>query len=210
MAMPNLRPHVLSASLALLAVVAMGASGCASKPKPAADGKTDSTLSATDEQIFIGDTIEKNYDPNVIIKRAESFFDKEEYAEAVIEYQHFLDLHKVHQLAPYAQFRMGESHFKMIKTIDRDASPVTMALASYNKLLTEFPGSQWETDARDKIRECQTFMAKNALFIGKFYYRREAFLAASSRFVLASLRGSTYDTKYASPLHSLRPCRMTF
>jgi outer membrane protein assembly factor BamD len=174
--------RMFSLSLALLAALAMGAAGgCASKPKPAADGKSD-TLSATDEQIFIGDTIEKNYDPNVIIKRAESFFEKEEYAEAIIEYQHFLDLHRVHQLAPYAQYRLGEGHYMMMKTIDRDASPVTMALAAFNKLLAEFPGSQWEADAREKIRACQTFMAQNALFIGKFYYRREAYLAASHRF----------------------------
>jgi len=175
--------RVLSVSLALLAALAMGAAGgCASKPKPAADGKSDSTLSATDEQIFIGDTIEKNYDPNVIIKRAESFFEKEDYAEAIIEYQHFLDLHKIHQLAPYAQYRLGESHHMMVKTIDRDASPVTMALAAFNKLLAEFPGSQWEADAREKIKSCHTFMAQNALLIGKFYYRREAYLAAAHRF----------------------------
>ena len=175
--------RLLSTSLALLAVLAMSAAGgCASKPKPAADGKSDSTLSATDEQIFIGDTIEKNYDPNVIIKRAESFFEKEDYAEAVIEYQHFLDLHRVHPLAPYAQYRMGESHYMMMKTFDRDASPVTMALATFNKLLAEFPGNQWEADAREKIRACHLHMAQNALFIGKFYYRREAYLAASHRF----------------------------
>ena len=175
--------RLLSVSLALLAALAMSAAGgCASKPKPAADGKPGDTLSSTDEQIFIGDTIEKNYDPNVIIKRAESFFEKEDYAEAIIEYQHFLDLHKIHQLAPYAQYRLGESHYMMVKTFDRDASPVTMALAALNKLLAEFPGSPWEAEAREKIRSCQTFMAQNALFIGKFYYRREAYLASSHRF----------------------------
>jgi outer membrane protein assembly factor BamD len=175
-------PHarVLSVSLALLAAAALSAGvGCASKPKPAAG---EQSLSTTDEQIFIGDTIEKNYDPNVIIKRAESFFEKEDYAEAIIEYQHFLDLHKIHQLAPYAQFRLGESHHMMIKTFDRDASPVSMALGAYNKLLAEFPGSQWETDAKEKIKSCHTFMAQNALFIGKFYFRREAYLAAAHRF----------------------------
>ena len=169
--------------LALLTAVAVSAApGCASKPKPAANGQAGGAPGATDEQIFIGDTIEKNYDPNVIIKRAESFFEKEDYAEAVIEYQHFLDLHKIHQLAPYAQYRMGESHYMMMKTIDRDASPVTMALASFNKLLTDFPGSQWEPEAREKIRACHTHMAQNALFIGKFYFRREAYLAAAHRF----------------------------
>jgi len=177
------RPRRPALFLALLAALAMSAAGgCASKPKPDADGKAAGTLSATDEQIFIGDTIEKNYDPNVIIKRAESFFEKEEYAEAIIEYQHFLDLHKVHQLAPYAQYKLGESHYKMVKTIDRDSSPVTMSLAAFNKLLAEFPGSQWEAEAHGKIRDCQVFMAQNAMFIGKFYVRREAYLAAAHRF----------------------------
>ncbi|MBI5776508.1 MAG: outer membrane protein assembly factor BamD [Nitrospirae bacterium] len=175
-------PRVMSVSLALLAAVAMSTIGCASKPKPAAGEQSADALGSTDEQIFIGDTIEKNYDPNVIIKRAESFFEKEDYAEAIIEYQHFLDLHKIHALAPYAQYRLGESHHMMIKTFDRDASPVTMALAAYNKLLAEFPGSQWEADAREKIKSCQTVMARNALFIGKFYFRREAYLAAAHRF----------------------------
>src|SRR5689334_3209078 len=84
--------------------------GCSSSSKTAKS--SGQPLSGTDEQIFIGDTVEKNYDPNVIMKRAESFFEKEDYAEAIIEYQHFLDLHRVHTLAPYAQFKLAESHFK--------------------------------------------------------------------------------------------------
>ena len=75
--------------------------------------------SSTDEQIFVGDSIEMNYDPNVIMKRAESFFDKESYAEAVVEYKHFLDLHQNHTLAPYAQYKIGVSHYKQYQTVDR-------------------------------------------------------------------------------------------
>jgi len=175
--------HALPVSLALLAALAMSAGGgCAGTPKAVPDDQKAAALSSTDEQIFIGDSIEKNYDPNVIIKRAESFFEKEEYAEAIIEYQHFMDLHKVHPLAPYAQYRLGESHYKMIKTIDRDSSPVKMAQAAYTKLLTDFPGSQWETAAREMIRSCHSFMALNEMFIGKFYVRREAYLASAHRF----------------------------
>ncbi|MGH7259637.1 MAG: outer membrane protein assembly factor BamD [Nitrospiraceae bacterium] len=165
--------------LALFAAFALSAAGgCASKPKPAADGQA---LSETDEQIFVGDTIEKNYDPNVIIKRAESFFDQEDYAEAVVEYQHFMELHRVHQLAPYAQFRLGESHFKMIKTIDRDMTPVMRAREAFEKLLKEYPGSRWDGDAQGMIRACRDYEAQNIMFIAKFYYRREAFFSAAHR-----------------------------
>ena len=168
-----------SQTLFLLALSACVAVGCSSTPKPqAASGK----VSATDEQIFIGDTVEKNYDPNVIMKRAEAFFDKEEYAEAIIEYQHFLDLHRVHTLSSYAQFKLGESNFKMIKTIDRDLDPVRKAMEAYEKLLKDYPGNKYQAEARDRIHACHDVMAQAHYFVGSFYYKKEAYLAAAHRF----------------------------
>jgi outer membrane protein assembly factor BamD len=154
--------------------------GCSKTSKQVkSDGKP---ISGTDEQIFIGDTIEKNYDPNVIMKRAESFFDKEEYPEAVIEYQHFLDLHRVHTLAFYAQYKLAESYFKQIKTVDRDPDPVYKALESFEKLRREYPASRHDADAVERIRDCHNLIAQAYMLVGKFYYRREAYLAAAHRF----------------------------
>ncbi len=136
----------------------------------------------TDAQIFVGDTIEMNYDPNVILKRAESFHEQEGYAEAIVEYQHFLELHRNHILAPYAQYRLALSHFKMIQTIDRDMTPVKRAQEEFRKLIDEFPASQYEAEARVKIKECKGLLAKNHLFVGTFYYKREQYLAAAKRF----------------------------
>ena len=78
---------------------------CSSTPKNQDISKK--ALNSTDEQIFLGDGIKKNYDPNVIMKRGEAFFEKEEYSEAIVEYTHFLDLHRSHILASYAVFRIG-------------------------------------------------------------------------------------------------------
>jgi len=153
---------------------------CSSKPK--ATPSSGQALSGTDEQIFIGDTIEKNYDPNVIMKRAESFFDKEDYPEAIIEYQHFLDLHRVHTLAPYAQFKLAESHYKMFRSVDRDADPVYKAMEAYERLLKDYPGNRYETEAAEKIRACHDLIAQAYFVVGEFYYRREAYLAAAHRF----------------------------
>src|SRR5215216_953862 len=163
------------------AAILLVAVGCSSAPK-ASKNSSGQALSGTDEQIFIGDTIEKNYDPNVIMKRAESFFDKEEYAEAVIEYQHFLELHRVHALAPYAQFKLGESYFKQIKTVDRDPDPVYRAVESYQKLRKDWPSTRWDGDAQERIRNCHNLIAQNYLLVGQFYFRREAYLAAAHRF----------------------------
>jgi outer membrane protein assembly factor BamD len=169
---------VLTSSLMLVSLLAVG---CSSTPKEQAVAGN-KAVGGTDEQIFLGDTIEKNYDPNVIMKRGEAFFDKEEYAEALVEYNHFLELHKTHMLAPYAAFRIGESHFKMAKSIDRDPEPLTKAIAALERMRKDFPGSRYDAQAQQKIQECHDWLAQMHLFVGQFYYRRESYLAAAHRF----------------------------
>ncbi len=161
----------LSLSLAL---------GCSSTPKPSPSAK--GSLSGVDEHIFLDESIEKNYDPHVIMKRAEAFFERKNYPEAVVEYQHFLDMHRAHVLAPYAQFKLGESHHKMAKTIDRDSLPIQNALEAYQRLLVTYPGSKYEIDALVKIRQCHNWLGEVDLFVGRFYLRQEAYLAAAHRF----------------------------
>jgi outer membrane protein assembly factor BamD len=168
---------------ALLASLAMSQgliTGCSSTPKEQSTAKK--AVGGTDEQIFLGDTIEKNYDPNVIMKRGEAFFEKEEYAEALVEYNHFLDLHRTHVLAPYAAFRIGETHFKMAKSIDRDPEPLNKAITALERMRKDFPGSRYDAQALEKIQDCHDWLAQAHLFVGQFYYRRGSYLAAAHRF----------------------------
>ena len=118
---------------------------CSSTPK--GDPTSKRALSGTDESIFLGDTIEKNYDPNVIMKRGEAFFEKEEFAEAIVEYNHFLDLHRNHMLASYAAFRIGESHMRRAKGIDRDPEPIQKAIDSFERLRRDYPASRYDGQA---------------------------------------------------------------
>ncbi len=154
--------------------------GCSSTPDAQ---ETDSqAIFSSDEQIFVGDSIEMSYDPNVIMKRAESFFDKESYAEAIVEYKHFLDLHRNHILAPYAQYKIGVSHHQQFRTVDRDPEPLNNAIAGFEKLLKEFPASRYETEALETIQACKEQLVQRHLMVGKFYLKREAYLAAAHRY----------------------------
>ena len=170
----------LTAALALCVAVICIITACSSTPKNQNTAKK--ALSGTDEQIFLGDTIKKNYDPNVIMKRGEAFFEKEEYAEAIVEYNHFLDLHRTHILASYAAFRIGESQMKLTKGIQRDPGPIQKALAAFEQLRKDFQGSRYDGPALQKIEECHDLLAQMHLFVGEFYYRRGSYLAAAHRF----------------------------
>jgi outer membrane protein assembly factor BamD len=174
-------PAYCGARFALFAGLLCFLAACSSTPK-SGDQTAKKAVGGTDESIFLGDTIEKNYDPNVIMKRGEAFFEKEEYAEAIVEYNHFLDLHRNHTLAPYAAFRIGESQMKRAKGIDRDPEPIQKAIDSFERLRRDFPGSRYDGQASLKTQECHDLLAQMHLFVGQFYYRRGSYLAAAHRF----------------------------
>ncbi len=171
----------LTAALGLCVAVFCVITACSSTPKNQDTAKK--ALSGTDEQIFLGgDTIKQNYDPNVIMKRGEAYFEKEEYTEAIVEYNHFLDLHRTHILASYAEFRIGESQMKLTKGFQRDPGPIQKALEAFERLRKDFPGSRYDGPALQKIQECHDLLAQTHLFVGEFYYRRGSYLAAAHRF----------------------------
>ena len=170
----------LTAALGLSIAVFCVITACSGTPKNQDTAKK--ALSGTDEQIFLGDTIQKNYDPNVIMKRGEAFFEREEYTEAIVEYNHFLDLHRTHILASYAAFRIGESQMKLTKGIQRDPGPIQKALEAFERLRKDFQGSRYDGPALQKIQECHDLLAQMHLFVGQFYYRRGSYLAAAHRF----------------------------
>ena len=170
----------LTAAVGLCVAVFCVITACSSTPKNQDTAKK--ALSGTDEQIFLGDSIKKNYDPNVIMKRGEAFFEKEEYTEAIVEYTHFLDLHHAHTLASYAAFRVGESQMKLTKGIQRDPSPIQKAIEAFERVRKDFPGSRYDGPALQKIQECHDLLAQTHLFVGEFYYRRGSDLAAAHRF----------------------------
>ncbi|TLY25385.1 MAG: outer membrane protein assembly factor BamD [Nitrospirae bacterium] len=168
--------------LAATVLVGLLLASCSSTSK--APQSKDAAIPATDadEQVLKTDPLERNYDPHVIMKRAEAFFEKEDYAEAAVEYQHFLDLHKAHMLAPYAQYRLGLSHYKQVTALDRDPEHVRQTIDAMEKLLKEYPGSAYELDAHAKIQEGREHLAAYEIYVGKHYYRQAAYLAALHRF----------------------------
>jgi outer membrane protein assembly factor BamD len=155
---------------------------CSGTPKNIGDIFSKKAATGTDEQIFLEDTTEKYYHPNVMMKRGEAYFEKEEYSEALVEYNRFLEFYRSHVLAPYAAFRIGEVHMKMAKSVDRDPEPMQKAIAAFERVKKEFPGSRYETPSQEKLEECHNWLAEMHLFVGRFYYRRGSYLAAAHRF----------------------------
>lgn len=171
-------------SLSLLAfpVLLLILYGCATKePDYGADIRSALGVDENVPQATEG-SIERYYDPITIIKRAEAFYGKGEYMEAVDEYKHFVSLHPLHKFADYAQFKLGLSYLKQAGTIDRDSEPFIMALQAFNRLLANYPMTKYQTDANEKIKFCRENLARHEFYVGNYYYKQKNYNAAIYRF----------------------------
>lgn len=156
--------------------------GCATKePDYGADIRSELGVDENVPQATDG-SIERYYDPITILKRAEAFYGKGEYSEAIDEYKHFVSLHPLHKFSDYAQFKLGLSHIKLSRTTDRDPEPFKNALQAFKKLLADYPTTKYQTETTEKIKFCRESLASHELYVGSYYYSQKKYTAAIYRF----------------------------
>ncbi|MDE2059847.1 MAG: outer membrane protein assembly factor BamD [candidate division NC10 bacterium] len=124
-----------------------------------------------------------------------AYFDEKRYDEARAEYQRFIELFPQHEQLDEAQYYTGLSYFRQIEKADRDQSMTKKAVGEFRTLVSEFRNSQYVPDAQVKLAECLRQLVQRELYVGKFYFNREAYGAAIPRFesILKEYHGSEYD-----------------
>lgn len=155
-----------------------------------------SSLFGKDETVQVPEeSIEMNYDPVLLMQRAEAYYVNKSYPEAIEEYKRFIKIHPAHKLAGYAQYRIGMGHFNQMKEVDRDPEPVIKALDAFKKVLSDYPRSSYREDAKIKADMCMERLSEYYFYIGRFYYKKSSYPAAASRF--KQIAKDYPDTKFS-------------
>jgi outer membrane protein assembly factor BamD len=119
------------------------------------------------------------------LRIGDTHFQEEAFLEAASAYKIFRDLYPRHEKASYALFRTGESFYNtMPSTIDRDLEPARAAIDAYQQLLRENPGSPYQKEAEARIKELRNKLAEKEAYVGDYYFKRELYQAAASRYAL--------------------------
>jgi outer membrane protein assembly factor BamD len=138
---------------------------------------------------------DRSYDADIMLRIADTYYGEEKYAEAQVEYQAFINFHPVHRDASYAQYQIGMCSYQEITTIDRDPALTRNALKEFQALLTKYPRSPYEEEAKKYIAICRDKLAEYELYVGRFYHKKGSYLAAVGRFekLLKDYPGSTAE-----------------
>ena len=113
---------------------------------------------------------------------ADSYFENEQYVDAEVAYNSFVELHPTNPNVPYAMFQLGMCHYHQMQTIDRDQTETLKARKEFERLMARFPRSKFAIMAEKNLREVKQRLAEHEFYVGEFYYRTKKYEAALKRF----------------------------
>jgi len=117
------------------------------------------------------------------LKTADSYYQLEEYEDAVFAYEEFINLHPRNEAVPYVIYQIGRCYYEQIETIDRDQTASRKALDTFGRLKQQYPDSPYALKAEEHIRECLKHLAGYEFNVGLFYYKTKHYRAALHRFM---------------------------
>lgn len=113
---------------------------------------------------------------------AYAYYLDDEYDDAVIALERYIDLHPGDPDVAYAYYLRAISYYEQIVDIGRDQRITKLALNSLQEVIRRFPNTPYSRDSELKIDLALDHLAGKEVAIGRFYQSRDEHLAAINRF----------------------------
>lgn len=104
------------------------------------------------------------------------------YDDAVIAADRFIQLHPGHRDVAYAYYLKAICFYMQITDVGRDQKLTELALKSLDDVVRRFPDSKYARDAKLKLDFTRDHLAGKEMEIGRYYLKRQEYLAAMNRF----------------------------
>ena len=135
----------------------------------------------------IFDEVERQHPYSIWARRAQlmsafSYYAARDYTKSTESSRRFLSIHPGNRDAPYAYYLIALSYYEQITDIERDQTTSKQALDALGELVRRYPDTRYAADARLKIDLVRDHLAGKEMEVGRFYERRNQWLAAVTRF----------------------------
>ncbi|MCC6069055.1 outer membrane protein assembly factor BamD [Ferrovum sp. PN-J185] len=131
------------------------------------------------------------YSQQAELEQIYSYYKQGEKASAISEADRFIKAHPNHPGVDYAYYMKGLANFdddlglfgvySPEDLAQRDSKPYRDAFETFKELVTRFPKSKYTPDAIVRMRYIVNALAKGDIVMARYYYKRQAYLAAADR-----------------------------
>lgn len=133
------------------------------------------------------DEVERQHPYSVWARRAQlmsafSYYLANDHVKSTDSARRFLAIHPGNKDAPYALYLISVNYYEQIEDVTRDQSSTKRALEALGELVRRYPDTRYAADARLKLDLVNDHLAGKEMEIGRFYQRRNQWLASVIRF----------------------------
>jgi len=116
------------------------------------------------------------------LKIADAYYHLKDYDAAILAYEGFEKMHPKNDAVPYVIYQTGLSWFNQLDMIDRDHMPAKNSMAQFNRLIDQYPASEYAQKAKGHIQKCVENLSGHELYVANFYYKTKKYAAALKRY----------------------------
>lgn len=105
---------------------------------------------------------------------ADSYYNREEYVDAIVEFEEFIALFPTSGKVPEALYKLAMSYLFVSPDYKRDLTYVNKAEEKAQEILDSYPNSKYVGAAKEIIKKVNEIKAKHTLYIAETYekYRK--------------------------------------
>ena len=120
--------------------------------------------------------------PKSSLMAAYAYYSQDYYFDAITELKRFIKTYPNDKNISYAHFLLGMCFYENIIDEKKDLEPLIKAKDKFNFILKTYPDTDFALDAKYKLDLIKDLMAAKEMYIGRYYIKKEKWIAAISRF----------------------------
>ena len=120
--------------------------------------------------------------PKSSLMAAYAYYSQDYYFDAIIELKRFIKTYPNDKNISYAHFLLGMCFYENIIDEKKDIEPLIKAKDKFNFIVKTYPDTDFALDAKFKLDLIKDLMAAKEMYIGRYYIKKEKWIAAINRF----------------------------
>ena len=120
--------------------------------------------------------------PKSALMAAYSYYSKDYYADAIMELERFVEVYPLDKNLDYAYYLIALCYYEQIIDEEKDLQSITNAKQNFNIVLNNYPETEYAIDSSFKIDLINDILASKEMYIGRYYFEKEKWIAAINRF----------------------------
>ena len=120
--------------------------------------------------------------PKSSLMAAYSYYTQDYYEDTILELQRFLRIYPKNKNLDYAYYLIALCYYEQIIDEEKDLQSITNAKQNFNIVLNNYPETEYAIDSSFKIDLINDILASKEMYIGRYYFEKEKWIAAINRF----------------------------